>query len=270
MYDIAIFIPLREAAWLVGKAMFPNDWTGYELEEKPDLIKSDLRAEKARLKKARIKAFDRLNDLLTCPTDHLDDADYAKHRIHIEDAKKAVAKLKSASALLNDGSGNAVAEIGAFERRRQVECRLIAAFMDKQLVVIAGFNTVIPWSDWMLLPDFRFSFPLSLVFTPARDSNRSKRVASIPRNDFDAWMLSEFQVGAWQSARTSEEAAKLWLIDRVKRWQSGSETAPKKAQIFAELKAVVTSLSERAMERAWQECAPKEWKTSGPKAKRAK
>jgi len=266
MYDITNFITLREAAWHVGKAMFPKDWTGYELEEKTGLIQSEHRAEKARLKRAVMKASDRLKDLVTFPTDHLGDEDYSKHRSAIDDAKQAVAKLKSASALLNDGRGNAVADVGAFERRRQVECRLIAAFMDKQLVVIAGFNTVIPWSDWMLLPDFHFSFPLSLVFTPARDSNRSKRTASIPRSDFDAWMLAEFQFGAWQNAKTPEEAAKLWLIDRVNQWRSGTETAPKKAQIFVELEALIPNLSERAKERAWAECAAKEWKMSGPKA----
>jgi len=268
MYDITEYITLREAAWHVGKAMFPKDWTGYELEEKSSLIQHEHGAENARLKRDLERALDRLKDLSTCPTDHLNDEAYSKHRIDIDGAKKAVAKLKSKTALFSDGDGGGVTETGAFERRRQVEGRLLAAFMDKKLIVVAGFNSVIPWSDWVLLPDFRFSFPLSLVFTPAHESNRSKRAASIPRNNFDAWMLAEFRVGAWQNAKTSEEAAQHWLIERVKQWESGNETAPKKAQIFAELNAAIPNLSERAKDRSWRAHAPKTWKSSGPKAKR--
>lgn len=265
MYHLDHYMPLREAVWRLGRAMFPDEWTGFEIEAKPSMEPANSVAKRKALRTEIEGIAEHIYQLNTTPTYELSGEFQAKHREALEAAQSKHQTLKEQQFVL-DGWPPADPTHGQEAQRRcDVERRLIQAFREKELYLVVGTSRLVPWKSWIQLSDFKLSFEHSIAYTPKRDSNRSRQVASVVKAEFEDWLIGNYGDDALGIPASAENAAEQWMKKQIREW--GQKPSPKRDSFLCEMQIAVPGLSERARKRVWSKMAPDRWKAKGPKGR---
>lgn len=263
MYHLDHYMPLREAVWRLGKAMFPDEWTGFEIEAKP-AVEPDHQIAARRDLRRQIEGWsEHLHNLNTTPTFELPSEKQADHRSAQKEAKAKLRELKERQFILDGWPESRRSHDSGADRRRAVEERLTQAFRNEELSLVVGTGRIVPWTNWTQFTDFKLSFQHSIAYTPKRDSNRERKSASVIRANFEDWVFAHYGEAGQPRPANSKIAAELWMERQLREW--GQKPRPKREAFLHEMDIAVPGLSGRARLRIWDKLAPDSWKGPGPK-----
>lgn len=247
------FHSLLAAFDLLGRRMYPEHWTGLEVEAEP-VEPPEVAAERRRSVQDRIEALDRaLLDLDARQSVTRDPARTneiaAERRRTVEARSLAMRDLDQC----HEPNQRYVARFERWQRREGATGRLIEALAEERFLAVTEVRQSIPSHLWRRIePGFQLHLPLSVISMPPEGVRQ--HAVLLPKSSFDAWLRDAFPIDP-----PPEIACELFLSDHCRN----SDVRRPKAELFALAKRHIPNLTGRAFARAYAKVAPEEWLRGG-------
>ncbi len=250
---------LTEAFEIIGKRLFSDGWTGYELWARDIKPPGEIKSERAPLKDEIAK----LDEMETALRDELsktvDEERVEEVKTEIGDILTHRAELHSELSKNPEPPDSYYHDYQAFQRRNKAESTLLEALRGGDVKAHCLGGMVVDEQLWKGKKGFRYYIDLSMVVMPKRYSSRRRNSIRIPEGQFDAWLDVNLPIEKPETEYSLEERCKNFL----KRESDKGPQRKTKPDYFDEAQTKIPGLSRRAFDRAWVESTPMEWRKRG-------
>lgn len=192
MHDPKHHMSLLDAFSMTGQAIYQSEWTGYEYIAPPvsGFNQRKIELALAQKKHSELKHAAKLLYELGYASGYAAEAyeQFAQDGSNIlDDIREVSVKISR----LKDTLALKVRDDATFRRRQRAEARLGLAFSRKELNLLCGGSSIVPFNEWIKEARFKLSFTYSLIYSPEDRFKPRRQPAFVDREAFMEWFTSQ-------------------------------------------------------------------------------
>ena len=254
---------LLHAFDVLGRRLYPTDWTGDEFDQRdmeaPGEVAAKLKPVDEKL--AEIDAELEANAAaIRRETGEAEMASLQQKRVELFANRTAALDERRPLQKLDDTYSR---DYAAYQRRIKTEEALFGALESGKIRAQYGRSLLLDWASWSHEPGFKCYLELSLLKAPHRRSGLSRAAVLIRREEFDQWLQTRWPTDpVARAAMLMEQRCEEWLANFVR--DNDGKKPSSKSMIYVSAKKALTGLPRRLFDRVWSgQVVPADWRRKG-------
>lgn len=280
-FDLRSNISILQALDEVGRAMFPESWTGSEPWSFPCDDPKALKKEKSEVAQ-RVREFSAvvhsIQSEINSPENETAKSEAQKRFAFAhQDLKKEEDRYQHFPISFDSWDF----AFDSFRRRLDAESRLLEAFGSGQIGINYQGGVDVHWDAWRLQKGFKVYFNLAMIRVPhhyrsnpivstdldatvSPENPRREPIrhsAFVQRNEFEAWLYSHEWAAHADQRLQPEERCRLMLEKIVSQTPVGKKKT--RDDYLREIQSKIPGFSERGFLQVWRQVVPPSWQQAG-------